>query len=168
MRTRKKNARILSSVNAALESNTPLVWKFNAAYETRNFIAVFTGACHWSVTYPPLSPHSHTIFIQILLNIIFSLHCIWLPFLFASVISAFLSFSATRHRRGVKRAFRMIISALAQMDCQSVGGVAFIYAVCLPFDDAYNSPQLFGIECTDEVRGVLTSGHSGLNKDALC
>jgi len=62
----------------------------------------------------------------------------------------------------------MTISAIAQVECRSVGGVAFIYAVCLPFVYAYNSPHLFGIECTDEVRGVLTSGHSGLNKDALC
>jgi len=62
----------------------------------------------------------------------------------------------------------MIISALAQLDSQFLGGVASIYAVCLPFVYAYNSPQLFGIECTDEVRGVVKSGHSGLNKDALC
>jgi hypothetical protein len=62
----------------------------------------------------------------------------------------------------------MTISALAQVDCHAVGGVAFIYVVCLRFVYAYNSPQLFGIECTDEVRGVLTSGHLGLNTDALC
>jgi len=62
----------------------------------------------------------------------------------------------------------MTIPALAQVDCQSAVGVAFIYAVCLPFVYAYNSPHLFGIECTDEVRGVLTSGHLGLNKNALC
>jgi hypothetical protein len=61
----------------------------------------------------------------------------------------------------------MTIPALARVDCQSAGGVAFVYAVCLPFVYAYNNPQLFGIECTDEVRGVLTSGHSGLNKDAV-
>jgi hypothetical protein len=132
-------------VNAVLESNTLLVWKFNAAYGTRNLIAVFTGACHWAITYPTLSSLSHTIFIPILLNNIFSFHCICLPFLFAFVISAFLSFSATRHRRGVKRTFRMTICAFAQLDCQSVGGMAFIYAVCLSFAYAYNSPQLFGI-----------------------
>jgi len=108
----------------------------------------------------------HLVFIQIL-NTIFSLQCILLPILFAFVISAFPSFSAARHSRGVKHAFRMTIPALAQVDCQSAGGVVFIYAVCLPFVYAYNSQQLFGIECTDEVRGVLTSGHSGLSKDAM-